>query len=85
MIKTFGVYGSVSSVFSILSYHDNQRYVCWPKSFEGFWPISGSPVMKDGTRDIEPAWCIDGELPIDKVLVSFTLKHWDTEKRENKM
>lgn len=72
----------VLSVLSALSYHDHQGYVCWPQSFKSFRPISGPPVVEGGTCNIEPTWSVNGQLPIDKVLVPFTLQHWDTEERE---
>lgn len=72
----------VFSILSVLSYHDNQGYVCGPQSFKSFWPISGPPVVEGGTCNIEPTWRVNGQLPIDIVLVPFTLQHWDTEERE---
>lgn len=66
---------------SFQSYHDNQGHVCWPQSFKSFWCISGPPVVEGSTGNIKPAWRVNGQLPIDIVLVPFTLQHWDT-KRE---
>lgn len=40
--------------------------------------------MECGACDIEPAWCVNGQLPIDKVLVTFTLQHWNTQKKGRK-
>lgn len=56
-------------------HHDYQGYVCWSQSFKSFWAVSGPPVVESGTGNIEPAWRVDGQLPIDKVLVPFTLQH----------
>lgn len=55
-------------------HHDNQGYICWPQSFKSFWSVSGSPVVKGGAGNVEPAWSVNGQLPIDKVLVPFTLQ-----------
>lgn len=63
-------------------YHDNQGYVCRPQSFKSFWSVSGPPVVEGGTGNIEPARRVNGQLPIDKVLVPFTLQHWDTENSD---
>lgn len=83
MMKIFGhLWRPVLSVLSALPYHDHQGYVCWPQSFKSFRPISGPPVVEGGTCNIEPTWSVNGQLPIDKVLVPFTLQHWDTEERE---
>lgn len=56
-------------------YHDNQRHVCWPQSFKSFRPISRPPVVEGGTRNSEPARRVNGQLPVNEVLVSFTLQH----------
>ena len=65
-------------------YHDNKGYVCWPQSFKSFWSVSRPPVVKVGTGDIEPARCVDGQLPIDEILFTLTLQHYDTEERDIK-
>lgn len=57
----------------VQSHHDNKTHVCWPQSFQGFWSISGPPVVEHGAGDIESAWGVNGQLPIDKVLITFTL------------
>lgn len=61
-------------------HHDNQGYVCWSQSFKSFRPVGGPPVVEGGTSNIEPARRVDGQLPIDEVLVPFTLQHWDREE-----
>lgn len=58
------------------SYHDEQGDVCRPQSFETFRPIGGPPVVERGAGDIEPAWRVNVQLPIDEVLIAFTLQCW---------
>lgn len=68
---------------SLRPYHDDKCHICWSKSFKCFWSISGSPVVEYGPGDIEPARRIDGQLPINEILVSFILQHWDTTEDKN--
>lgn len=60
---------------SFRSHHDDQGHVCWPQSFQSFWCVSGSPVVEGGTGNLEPARRVNGQLPVDEVLVPFTLQH----------
>jgi len=62
-------------------HHDHQGDVGRPQSFEGLRPVGGPPVVEGGTGNIEPARCVNGQLPIDKILVSFTLQHWTQRER----
>lgn len=55
--------------------HDDKGHVRWSKSFKSFWSVSGPPVVEGGTSNIESARRVNGQLPIDKVLVPFTLQH----------
>lgn len=68
---------------SLTSYHDNQGYVGRPQGFESLWSISGPPVVEGGARNIEPARRVDGQLPVDEILVSFTLQHWTQRGRRS--
>lgn len=69
---------------SFHSYHDNQGHVCWPQSFKSFWCISGPSVVEGSTGNIKPSRRVNGQLPIDIVLVPFTLQHWDTKRETQK-
>ena len=73
MVKLFQDPNFVNTVFLIHSYHDNQGHVCWPQSFKSLWSVSGPPVVEDGPADIKPTRRVNGQLPIDEVLVPFTL------------
>lgn len=56
------------------SYHDDQGHVGGPQSLESFGPIGGPPVVEGGTGDVEPARCVDGQVPVDEKLVPFILQ-----------
>lgn len=56
-------------------HHNNQCYICWPQRFKSFWPISRTSIVEGSTGHREPARCVDGQLPIDKELITFTLQH----------
>lgn len=38
--------------------------------------------MEGGAGNVEPPRGVDGKLPVDKILVTFTLQHWNTEEKE---
>lgn len=38
--------------------------------------------MEGGAGNVEPSRRVDGKLPVDKKLVTFTLQHWNTEEME---
>lgn len=63
-------------------YHDNEGHICWPQSLKSFWSVSGPPIVESRSGDFEPARRVNGQFPIDKVLITFTLQHWDTEERK---
>lgn len=63
-------------------HHDYQGHVGRPQSFQGFGAVCGTPVVEDGPGDVEPARRVDGQLPVDEVLVAFALQHWDVEERK---
>lgn len=62
------------------SYHDEEGDICRPQSFETFRSIGGPSVVERGAGDTEPAWRVNAQLPIDEVLIAFTLQRWDAVK-----
>lgn len=55
--------------------HDDQGHVRGPQSLEGLRPVSRPPVVEGGSCHAEPARRVDGQVPVDEVLVPFVLQH----------
>lgn len=60
---------------AVVSDHDDQGHVGGPQSLEGLRPVSGPPVEEGGSCHAEPARRVDGQVPVDEILVPFVLQH----------
>ena len=57
------------------SYHDYEGDICGAQSFKSFRSVSGPSVVESGASNVEPARRVNGQFPIDEILVTFTLQH----------